>query len=256
MKKIWLVVFGVALILAVVAITGCNSDGVKLTKDDGELKINLNSQQEGIWVNGTGEVLAVPDVAILQVGIESQETTVTDAQEKAVAAMDSMTNALKDNGVAEKDIQTQYFNINRVTRWDDEKQQETVIGYRVTNMVTAKIREVEKTGTVIDAVVVAGGDLTRINSIGFTVDDPSQYQEKARELAVADAEAKAKQLAEASGVTLGKPAYISESSYIPSPIYRQDVMTESAAGAPAVETPISPGEMEITANVQIAYEID
>jgi uncharacterized protein YggE len=256
MKKIWLVVFGVALILAVVAITGCNSDGVKLTTDDGELKINLNSQQEGIWVNGTGEVLAVPDVAILQVGIESQETTVTDAQEKAVAAMDSMTNALKDNGVAEKDIQTQYFNINRVTRWDDEKQQETVIGYRVTNMVTAKIREVEKTGTVIDAVVVAGGDLTRINSIGFTVDDPSQYQEKARELAVADAEAKAKQLAEASGVTLGKPAYISESSYIPSPIYRQDVMTESAAGAPAVETPISPGEMEITANVQIAYEID
>ena len=69
-----------------------------------------------------------------------------------------------------------------------------------------------------------------------------------------EAEGKADQLAQAAGVKLGKPTYISESSYMPGPIYRQDMVVK-AAGAPAVPTPISPGEMEITMNVQLAYAI-
>ncbi len=69
-----------------------------------------------------------------------------------------------------------------------------------------------------------------------------------------DAQAKAKQLAEVAGVTLGKPTYISESSYMPGPIYRQD-MVMKAEGAPPPETPISPGEMEINLNIQLAYAI-
>ncbi len=254
MKKLWLAVIGVVLILAVVGISGCSSEGVKLNTENGELKINLNSQQEGIWVNGTGKVMAVPDVAILSLGIEAQATSVAEAQDQAAEAMAEVIEALKDQGVAEKDIQTQYFSIQRVTRWDEDKYQETVIGYRVTNMVTAKIRKVAEAGIVIDAVAAAGGDYTRINSISFTVDDPSPYYEEAREKAVADAEAKAKLLAEVAGVKLGKPSYISESSYVPSPIYRQDLV-EAAAGVPAVETPISPGEMEITLTVQLAYAI-
>ena len=254
MKKIWLVVMGLALILAVVGVSGCSSDGAVLNGSNGELKINLNSQQEGVWVSGNGKVSAVPDVAILRLGIEAQETSVAEAQTQAAGAMDSVMAALTGEGVAEKDIQTQYFNIRRVTRWDNVKEQEIVIGYRVTNMVTAKIREIEKTGTIIDAVAVAGGDLTRIDSIGFSIDDPSPYYVEARQKAVADAEAKAKQLAEVAGVKLGKPTYISENVYMPAPIYRQG-MVEMAAGAPAVETPISPGEMEISLNVQLAYAI-
>jgi len=245
MKKLWLAVIGVVLILAVVGISGCSSEGVKLNTENGELKINLNSQQEGIWVNGTGKVMAVPDVAILSLGIEAQATSVAEAQDQAAEAMAEVIEALKDQGVAEKDIQTQYFSIQRVTRWDEDKYQETVIGYRVTNMVTAKIRKVAEAGIVIDAVAAAGGDYTRINSISFTVDDPSPYYEEAREKAVADAEAKAKLLAEVAGVKLGKPSYISESSYVPSPIYRQDLV-EAAAGVPAVE---------ITLTVQLAYAI-
>lgn len=255
MKKTWLVVIGMALVLAVVGISGCGSEVAKLSTDKGELKLSLNSQQEGIWVNGEGKAVAVPDVAILRLGIEAQESTVAEAQAQANEAMGKVMTALTDEGVAEKDIQTQYFNIRKVTKWDNEKQQETVLGYRVTNMVTAKIREIEKTGTIIDAVAVAGGDLTRVDSIGFNVDDPTDYYKEARQKAVANAEAKAKQLAEVAGVTLGKPTYISESSYMPGPIYRQD-MVEMAAGAPAAEAPISPGEMEITTNVQLAYEID
>jgi len=253
MKKKWLVAIGVALILVVVGLSGCSSGGTTVGGGNEGLKVNLNSQQEGIWVNGEGKVLAVPDVAILRLGIEAQEANVAEAQAQAAEAMDKVMAALKGEGVAEKDIQTQNFNIQKVTRWDDEKQQEVVIGYRVTNMVTAKIRNVAKAGAVIDAVATAGGDLTRIDSIGFTVDDPTAYYGEARQKAVADAKAKAEQLAELAGVKLGKPAYISESSYMPGPIYRQDIIEKAAA--PAVETPISPGEMEITLNVQLAYAI-
>jgi uncharacterized protein YggE len=255
MKKIWLVAIGVALLLAVIGVSGCGSEGVTLSGDNGEFRVNLNNQQQGIWVNGEGRVMAVPDVAILRLGIEAQEASVVEAKAQAAVAMEQVMDALTAEGVDKKDIQTQYYNIQRVTRWDDNKLQEVVIGYRVTNTVTAKIRDIEKAGAVIDAVADAGGDLTRIDSIGFTIDDPSDYYEEARQQAVADAEAKAKKLAEVAGVELGKPTYISESSYIPGPIYRQD-MVEKAAGASDVETPISAGEMEITINVQLAYAID
>ncbi len=253
MKKKWLVVIGLVLVLGVVGLVGCSSEGVKFTGGSLELKGNLNSQQEGIWVNGEGRVSAVPDVAILRLGIEAQEATVVEARDRAAEAMDNVMNALKDQDVDEKDIQTQQLSIYRVTRWDDDKQQEIVIGFRVTNIVVAKIRDVAGSGTVIDAVVAAGGDLTRVDSISFTVDDPTEYYAQAREMAVEDAAAKAELLAEVAGVTLGKPTYISESSYVPGPIYRD--MVYAAEAAPSVQTPISPGEMEITLNVQLAYTI-
>ncbi len=255
MKKKWLVVIGVALVLAVVGLVGCSSEGgVTLSGDTSGIKLNLNSQQQGIWVNGEGKVAAVPDVAIIRVGIEAQEATVAQAQDEAKVAMNGVMKVLEDEGVKDEDVQTQYFNIRRVTRWDNDNQREIVLGYRVTNVVTAKIREVAKAGAVIDAVAIAGGDLTRIDSIGFTIDDPTPYYEQARELAVANAAAKAKTLADTADVKLGKPTYISENSYVPGPIYRND-MVATAEAAPPMETPISPGEMEITTNVQIAYAI-
>ncbi len=253
MKKIWLVIAGMVLILAVVGLVGCNSgEGSVLGGDTNGIKINLNSQQEGIWVTGEGKVTVVPDTAILSLGIEAQELTIAEAQAKASEAMENVMNALEGAGIDEKDIQTQYFNIQKVTRWDEDKQQETVIGYRVTNTVTVKVREVTSAGSVIDAVVAVGGDLTRVNSIGFTVDDPSLYYEQARVKAVDDAAAKAKKLADTAGVKLGDPKYITENSYMPGPIYRG---LDSAEGIPSTVTPVSPGEMEITTNVQIGYAI-
>ena len=254
MKKIWSLVIGLAMVIAVVGLSGCGQEGTPFSGVPSDIKVNLNSQQEGIWVNGRGEVSAVPDVATLSLGIESREASVAEAQSRAYEAMDRVMKALTDNGVVKKDIQTQYFNVSKVIRWDNENEREVVIGYRVTNMVTAKIRELDNVGAIIDAVAVAGGDLTRIDNIGFSVDDPSGYYAEAREKAVTDARVKAEQMAELSGVKLGKPTYISESSYMPGPIYRQDMIAK-AEGAPAVETPISPGEMEISLSVQIAYAI-
>ena len=253
MKKKWLLAVGLALTIAVAGLVGCSPEGGTVASVPSGLKLNLSNQQEGIWVSGSGKVSAVPDIAILRLGIEAQESSVALAQEKANGAMNAAMSALTGSGVAEKDIQTQYFNIQKVTRWDDKQGKEVVIGYRVTNMVTAKIRDINQVGVVIDAVAAAGGDLTRIDSVGFSVEDPSAYYNEARAEAMADAVAKAGQLAELAGVKLGKPLYIAESMVYPSPIYRS--YAESAMPMPAMETPISPGEMEITMNVQVAYEI-
>jgi uncharacterized protein YggE len=243
-KKIWLLALGLGLtlVLAVVGLAACSPATTAVVS---------SSQQEGIWVNGQGKVTVAPDVATLQLGIEAQAATVAEAQTQASQAMDRVMTALTKNGVAKKDIQTQYFNINTISQWDDKSQRQVIIGYRVSNMVTAKIRTIDKTGAIIDAVVVAGGDLTRIDSISFSVDDPTAYYRQAREKAMADAKAKAEQLASLSGVTLGKPTYISESSSFPSPT----PIRVAEQGTPSVETPISPGEIDITVSVQVVYKI-
>jgi hypothetical protein len=254
MKKLWLVAVGIALVLAVAGLVGCSSDGTNLGNDN--VGVSLNTQQTGIWVNGEGKVYATPDVAVLTLGIESQETSVAEAQAEANAAMDKVMAALKDAGIADEDIQTQYFSIQQETKWDDQTQQSVVTGYQVTNTVTVKVREVTKAGDVIDAVVAAGGDLTRVNNISFTVDDPTSYYAQAREKAFDDAAAKAAQIAKLAGVTLGKVTYISESSYMPTRIYYSSDKG-LAIPAPTVATAsVSPGQLEITSNVQITYKID
>jgi uncharacterized protein YggE len=258
MQKKWWAIIGAAVILSVVIIilAGCSAP-----QASPEIKGNISNQQQGIWVNGEGKVTAVPDTAILSVGVQAQAATVADARSQAADAMNKLITALKNGGVATKDIQTRNFNIQPVTRWDDTKQQQVTTGYQVTNTVTAKIRMLPqdsstldyKTGVIIDAVTAAGGDLTRINSLAFTIDNPATLQAQARQKAVVDAAAKAKQLADAAGVKLGKPVYISENSYTPTPIYR-DVATKAAA-ASGTTTPISAGETDITIDVQIAYDI-
>jgi len=248
-KKKWLLAISLALVLAIVGLAGCSPGNTVL----GELEeLNINNQQEGIWVSGRGVVTVTPDIATLRLGVEAQAASVAVAQAQATEAMDEVMAALTDNDVAEKDIQTQYFSIRQVTKWDRDNEEEIVVGYRVTNKVNAKIREIDKAGTIIDAVAAAGGDFTRIDSIDFSVDDPSAYYEEARKKAMADAKAKAEQLAELADGRLGKATYISESSQVPPPIYRQDVYEEAVPGA---ETPISPGEMEISLTVQVAYSI-
>jgi uncharacterized protein YggE len=249
------VAVGIALILSIGGIVMAQNAGNSAGTAAGSVNVSTSNQQVGIWVNGLGKVTVTPDVAVLQLGIEAQGATVGEAQTRAAEAMDRVIKALTGNGVAGKDIQTRFFNINRITRWDDKGQVEIVIGYRVSNMVTAKVRTVAKTGDVIDAVATAGGDLTRIDNITFTVDDPAAYTKDARDKAMADARTKAQQLATLGGVKLGKPTFISESSYYP---YAGDVSVPVAAGSKAMEvaTPVSPGELDITVNVQVTYAIN
>lgn len=216
-----------------------------------------DNQPQGIWVSGVGEISVTPDIASLWLGIEAQKASVSDAQEEAAKAMDKVMAALKKSGVAEKDIQTSYFSIQQRTRWDDERQQEVVIGFQVTNQVIAKIRNIKEVGTTIDAVVAAGGDNTRINNLTFSVDDPTIYYDEARVKAMEAAHHKAEQLAQIAGVALGQPSYISESSS--SPVYPMaydmipNVRMAMGVSEAASSTSISPGEVKITLTIQIAY---
>ena len=248
-KNKWLLVLGLALVVPVLALSGCTAGPTTVEA------VNLSNQQEGIWVTGEGKVTVTPDIALLQLGIEAQQATVAEAQVVAAAAMEKVMTALTDSGVAEKDIQTRYFSIYQVTRWDDFKNREIVTGYRVTNRVDAKIRDIDRTGAIIDAVAAAGGDLTRIDNISFSIDEPSRYYGEAREEAIADARAKAEQLAGLAGVSLGKATYVSEGIQVPSPYYPRYEYGAIAPTAPAVETSISPGEADIILTVQVAYAI-
>jgi uncharacterized protein YggE len=243
-----MVVISLALVLSLVGFSGCTAGPTEFGT------IDISSQQEGLWVTGEGKVVAIPDLATLYLGIEAQADTVAEAQSQAVGAMDAVMAALAASGIAEKDIQTQYFSIGEVTSWDKDMGEEIVTGYRVTNMVTAKIRDIDNVGATIDAVAAAGGDLVRISSISFSVDDPTLYYEEARQKAMDDAIAKAEQLAELAGIELGKPTYISEGTIYPPVVYRDVGM--SVAPEEAYPTPISPGEIELTLTVQVAYAIE
>lgn len=251
MNRKWLAVLGIASMLAVVGLTGCVEDG----GSTGQIaSLNLSNQQNGIWVTGTGKVTVTPDIASLRVGVEAMDISVAAARNKAAEAMQQVMDALTAQGVDSKDIQTEYFNIYPVTSWDRETEKEVNEGYRVNNTVSVKIRDIEKVGTIIDAVADAGGDYTRINSIDFSIDDPSPYYGEAREAAMADAKAKAQQLASLSGETLGSVTYVSENTYT-APIAKrvsEIAYAEDAAGYP---TSISAGEMDVTISLQVAYAI-
>jgi len=265
MKKASLLFSGLALVAMLALAVGCVSwgsgqgtppSGWSATAEMGVPAGFICSQQDvGISVSGEGKVKAAPDVAILSLGIEAQETTVAAAQREAANAMDKVMKALKGDGVADKDIQTTQFSIYPVRRWVEKEEKEVIVGYRVTNMVTVKIRQIDKAGDIIDDVAEAGGNLTRIQDIGFTVDDPIPYYRQAREKAVQDAGAKAKQLADLAGVKLGKPLYITEGGgYVP-PFVRQNVYARMEAAPAPAPTPISPGELEFQLNVSIVYDI-
>ena len=248
MKKFWLIgVFLVALLS--VLFVGCSS-----TNSGGTVAGIFSSQQEGIVVTGTGKVTVTPDIADLLLGVDSREATVAEAQAKAADAMAQIMVVLKQNNIADKDIKTQQFNISPVYSYDSKNNINIIIAYEVTNTVDAKIRNLTNIGAIIDAASMVGGDLTRVNSVTFSVEDPTKYYTQARELAMTDANNTAKQLATLGGVTLGKPIYISQSSYY----YPQTInlVKDTAGGSvPAPSTPITPGETDITLTVQVTYSI-
>jgi uncharacterized protein len=260
MKTKTLLAVGIIVILALVGLAGCSAAGVTAAEPQAQaqapINVNVGNQQTGIWVSGQGKITVTPDLATLSLGVSSQMTSVAEAQSQASTAMDKVISTLTDSGIDKKDIQTQSFNIQQVTRWDDKGQQETIIGYRVSNMVIAKIRALDKVGAVIDATVAAGGDLIRINGVGFSVENPEQYYTQVRELAMNDAKAKADQIAKLAGVTLGKPSYVSENSYSPyqTPMPVMYKSMDSAGGA-VPTTSISAGETDITMSVQVTYDI-
>lgn len=217
-----------------------------------EVSILYGQQQVGLWVSGEGKVTAVPDIALLSLGVEAEAKSVAQGQKSAAEAMDKVIKALKAKGVSDQDIQTRTFSVQPLRRWLEKENRDEIIAYRVTNMAIAKVRQIDKVGSIIDAVAEAGGDFIRINSVSFAVDDPEPLYEQAREKAIRDAMNKAQQIARVANIKLGKPIYISEGiSYVP-PVIRDYALKAAEVTPP---TPISPGELDFHVTVQIVYKI-
>ena len=218
------------------------------------------NQQTGIWVTGLGKVTIEPDLALLSLGVETRADTVTEARAVAAAAMTGIIEALKANGIDDRDIQTRYFNISPEYTYQEVYEdgrsygKQVLTGYRVTNTVTAKIRDLDAVGETIDAVVLAGGDAARIQSIRFTLEESSVAQVQAREGAVMAALAKADQFAYLIGVTRGNLLFIAESGG-GVPVVQDFTRMEGAAFSDEASTPISVGELEVQVSVQMVFGI-
>ena len=218
------------------------------------------SQQVGILANGVGTVVTEPDITNLSLGVEARASTVTVARDQAAVAMTTIVAFLISNGVAERDIRTQSFNISPQYTFRERLEnglrinERVLTGYQVTNTLSVKVRDLDQTGAILDGVVKAGGDLVRVNGISFSVDDPSPLKVQARELAVQEALEKARELATLAGVGLGQLIFISETSS--TPIFNQvKARSDFALASSFAATPISAGETQIQVSVQAAVTI-
>ena len=213
-----------------------------------------SGSQTGIWVTGEGSVDLNPDLALLNVGVEVEAATVSEARGGAATAMAAVIAAVKNRGLTDADIQTSSFNI--WPRYDYIDGKQTLAGYRVANSVTVKIRDLNAAGDIIDDVADAGGDATRIDGINFTVEDPMPYLADLREAAVRNAQEKAQHYADLIGASLGDLVYLTEAGggAPPVPVARAELaFADSAARA---KTSVSGGELTLRLSVQAAFAIE
>ena len=223
--------------------------------------LQVSGSQIGIWVTGEGSITLQPDLALLNIGVETTAATVASARDEAARAMDAIVAALRGQGIEDKDVQTRYFNISPQYQYEEvvkdglRSGRQVLVGYTVSNSAAIKIRDLDTVGAVIDGVATAGGDSTRINGISFTVEDTKPLMVQLREQAVVDALAKAQQFANLTNVSLGRLVYIAESG-AGAPVvkdFAEQAFVARAAAAPT--TSISGGELELSMVVQAAFAI-
>jgi uncharacterized protein len=200
-----------------------------------------------ISVTGQADISVPPDQAQIDAGVTSDAKTARDASEANNAAMGKVLQALKGAGIAEKDYQTSRLSLQPQYAVNRTNGPLVVTGYRASNRVNIKLRDVSKVATVIDTLVGAGAN--EIGGINFMVSQASKLLDQAREQAIADARRKAEIYAKAAGVTLGSPISISEEgSSSPMP-FRARMM------APAAPTPVAQGEETLSITVNVSWAI-
>lgn len=242
-----ILIAGMALapITFVAAVCGGDTTRIENTPPD---------QVRGITVSGEGKVSGEPDLALITVGVSTLRPSVAEARDAAATALTAVLDSMRANGVADDDLQTSQLSIYPEYDYDDGTQR--LRGFRVSNTVTAKLRDIDGTSEVVDGAITAGGDETTIQGITFTIDNPESLRQQAREAAVADAKRKAETLAAASGVEVGEPINITESGGYqpPIPYAERAVGADDLQGAPS--TPIEPGELDVIINVSVTWEIN
>ncbi|EFM58204.1 immunoreactive 28 kDa outer membrane protein [Brucella sp. BO2] len=217
----------------------------------------MTTQPARIAVTGEGMMTASPDMAILNLSVLRQAKTAREAMTANNEAMTKVLDAMKKAGIEDRDLQTGGINIQPIYLYPDDKnnlKEPTITGYSVSTSLTVRVRELANVGKILDESVTLGvnqgGDLNLVN------DNPSAVINEARKRAVANAIAKAKTLADAAGVGLGRVVEISELSRppMPMPIARGQFRTMLAA-APDNSVPIAAGENSYNVSVNVVFEI-
>ncbi|MDB5225607.1 MAG: hypothetical protein JWL87_559 [Candidatus Adlerbacteria bacterium] len=216
-----------------------------------------------INVSGYGEAVAVPDIATFSFSVMSEKPTVAAAQADATAKANATTEYLKSAGIEEKDIQTSDYSVSPMYDYVQKAcaqgycpgGEQVLRGYQVRQTTTVKVRDTEKAGELLGGVGSAGA--TEVSGLNFTFDDPNQVQDEARQKAIADAKAKADELARQLGVSIVRVVSFSESgSGYPVPMaYGRGAEVMSQAMDAKSAPDISVGQNKVTSNVSVTYEI-
>ena len=201
-----------------------------------------------LTVTGQGSHATAPDMAIVHIGVTTEARTAAAALDANSASVAKLRSQIARSGIESRDVQTSGLSLSPI--WDNRSNasaQRRIVGYRVSNQVTLRVRGVEQLGEVLDRLVSAGAN--QFNGLSFALQDPASAQDLAREAAVADAMHKARILAAAAGVTLGEVISINENGGAhPVPFAAREMAASDAV-------PISPGEVSYGASVTMVFRI-
>ncbi|MFI5896896.1 SIMPL domain-containing protein [Actinoplanes sp. NPDC051513] len=201
---------------------------------------------ESVLVTGIGEVFGEPDVLTADFAVEADASTVGEALDRATTAATRTRDALVRAGMARADLQTS--NVGISSRLNDEQE---VIGYTVSQGLTATIRNLPRAGALISAATAAGGDAARLNGVSFAIEDDTALLTEARKKAFDDARGKAELYAREAGRPLGRVVKVSEAA----PSYEVPMGQNSMAAADS-SFPIEPGRQQLTVTVTVEWALD
>ena len=214
------------------------------------LPANAADNSKHITVTGVGTSTVTPDAvrffASVSVVAKSNKEALASTSKSATAVR----GALRDNGIATKDIKTSSLTVYPEYNYTQDRGQE-LLGYRATQSFTVVIRKADNAGVVIDAAVSAGGDLLQVNGIAPFLLNGAAATEQAREAAVADARARANSYAKYLGASLGRVISLTE---VNAPVYNFPIMAKGAAAEDA--TQIDLGETEVTVTVTVRWGLN
>jgi uncharacterized protein YggE len=243
----------VATVGAAASLAGCGGNSSKPAAD-AALAAATSSGAAGttgptINVAGHGEVDGTPDVMTVTMGVQTGDPSAQAALQRNNERAAALIASFKAHGVADKDIQTVDLNVSPT--FDDHFH---VTGYSASNTVTAKLRDLAKAGSVIDAAAITAGEDVRLQGVTFSIDNTSSLVAQARADAVKDAVAQAKQLAAAAGVTLGPIRTIDDTgTNLPQPLYYNSL--KAAVGDTSAAVPVQPGSQQLSVDVTVVFDI-
>jgi uncharacterized protein len=207
-----------------------------------------SSADRFISVSGNGSVSLNPDIAYLYVGVHVEDRDISAAVAENTRKIQTLIGTLVSEGIATEDIQTSNFSVWSQEAWDEFGVSYTK--YAVDNTVYITARDLSKLGDVLNAVVEAGAN--NISSVSFDVADKTAAMAEARQLAMANAQSLAQELATTAGLSVGAIQNITYNEYYPSPYYG---MGGGGAASEAAAIPIQPGKMQFSVTVSVTYEL-